>query len=93
MSTEEPAPVGSQHPRLVRPDGAAPRVLVVDDEQSLAEVLGSVLRREGWTARTAYTGLDAVRIAREFVPDAVILDVMLPDLDATPASRPAGTTT
>src|SRR6185312_9841168 len=91
MSTEEPAPVGSQHPRLVRPDGAAPRVLVVDDEQSLAEVLGSVLRREGWTARTAYTGLDAVRIAREFVPDAVILDVMLPDLDAV-EDRIAGIT-
>src|SRR5690348_15017454 len=87
MSTEEPAPVGSQHPRLVRPDGAAPRVLVVDDEQSLAEVLGSVLRREGWTARTAYTGLDAVRIAREFVPDAVILDVMLPDLDGLEVLR------
>jgi len=87
MSTEEPAPVGSQHPRLVRPDGAAPRVLVVDDEQSLAEVLGSVLRREGWTARTAYTGRDAVRIAREFVPDAVILDVMLPDLDGLEVLR------
>src|SRR4051794_11709961 len=87
MSTEEPAAGGSQHPRLVRPDGAAPRVLVVDDEQSLAEVLGSVLRREGWTARTAYTGLDAVRIAREFAPDAVILDVMLPDLDGLEVLR------
>ncbi len=58
-----------------------PRVLVVDDEQSLAEVLASVLRRDGWTARTAYTGSDAVREAREFKPDAVVLDMMLPDLD------------
>ncbi len=62
-------------------------MLVVDDEQSLAEVLGSVLRREGWTARTAYTGLDAVRVAREFVPDAVVLDVMLPDLDGLEVLR------
>ena len=38
-----------------------PRVLVVDDEESLAEVLASVLRRDGWTARTAYTGEEAVR--------------------------------
>jgi two-component system OmpR family response regulator len=87
VSTVQPAPDGSQNPQLVRSDGEPPRVLVVDDEQSLAEVLGSVLRREGWTARTAYTGLDAVRVAREFVPDAVVLDVMLPDLDGLEVLR------
>jgi two-component system OmpR family response regulator len=87
VSTVQPAPDGSQNPQLVRSDGGPPRVLVVDDEQSLAEVLGSVLRREGWTARTAYTGLDAVRVAREFVPDAVVLDVMLPDLDGLEVLR------
>jgi two-component system OmpR family response regulator len=65
----------------VSSDEERPRVLVVDDEQSLAEVLASVLRRDGWTAQTAYTGLDAVRVAREFRPDAVVLDMMLPDLD------------
>jgi two-component system OmpR family response regulator len=58
-----------------------PRVLVVDDEQSLAEVMASVLRLEGWEVRTTYRGLDAVRISREFIPDAVVLDVMLPDLN------------
>jgi two-component system OmpR family response regulator len=87
VSTLQPAPDGSQNLQLVRSDGEPPRVLVVDDEQSLAEVLGSVLRREGWTARTAYTGLDAVRVAREFVPDAVVLDVMLPDLDGLEVCR------
>jgi two-component system OmpR family response regulator len=65
----------------VSDDEERPRVLVVDDEQSLAEVLASVLRRDGWTAQTAYTGLDAVRMARDFRPDAVVLDMMLPDLD------------
>ncbi len=65
---------------LTRPDGSPPRVLVVDDEQSLAEVLGSVLRSEGWAVRTAHTGADAVRSARAFGPDAVVLDVMLPDV-------------
>jgi two-component system OmpR family response regulator len=57
------------------------RVLVVDDEPSLAELLASVLRYEGWEVRTAATGTAAVRAARQFKPDAVILDVMLPDFD------------
>jgi len=63
-----------------RPDGSRVRVLVVDDEPSLAELLASVLRYEGWEVRTADTGVSALRTARQFKPDAVILDVMLPDL-------------
>jgi two-component system OmpR family response regulator len=62
-----------------RPGGSQVRVLVVDDEPSLAELLASVLRYEGWDVRTAATGASAVRMARQFKPDAVILDVMLPD--------------
>jgi two-component system OmpR family response regulator len=70
-----------------RPDGTSIRVLVVDDEPSLAELLGSVLRYEGWDTRTAGTGTGAVSIAREFQPDAVILDVMLPDFDGLEVLR------
>jgi two-component system OmpR family response regulator len=62
-----------------QPDGARVRVLVVDDEPSLAELLAGVLRFEGWEVRTADSGGSAVRTARQFKPDAVILDVMLPD--------------
>jgi len=80
-------PASDGQPRLVRSDGGSPRVLVVDDERSLADVLGSVLRREGWSVQVAHTGLDAVRIAREFGPDAVVLDVMLPDLDGLEVLR------
>jgi two-component system, OmpR family, response regulator len=58
----------------------APRVLVVDDEQSLAEVLGSVLRLEGWSAQTAHSGAAAITAARTFHPELVVLDVMLPDM-------------
>jgi two-component system OmpR family response regulator len=57
------------------------RVLVVDDEQSLADVLASMLRFEGWDARTAVDGASAVAFGRDFNPDAVVLDVMLPDID------------
>ena len=59
----------------------AARVLVVDDEHSLADVLANMLRFEGWEARTAGDGATAIAISREFEPDAVILDVMLPDID------------
>jgi two-component system OmpR family response regulator len=65
---------------MTRPDGSPVRVLVVDDEASLAEVLASVLRFEGWEVRTAGDGAGAIRTARELRPDAVLLDVMLPDM-------------
>ena len=63
---------------IQRPDGSPVRVLVVDDEPSLAELLARVLRYEGWEIRTAADGSAAVRAAREFQPDAILLDIMLP---------------
>lgn len=66
---------------LHRVDGTPLRVLVVEDEPDLAEVLTSVLRLDGWDARYTLDGATAVRTAAEFGPDAVLLDVMLPDLD------------
>src|SRR3984885_13125301 len=70
-----------------RLDGTPIRVLVVDDEPSLAELLASVLRYEGWEIRTAADGAEAVRTAREFRPDAVVLDIMLPDFDGLEVLR------
>lgn len=67
--------------RLTRPDGTPLRVLVVDDEESIAELLSMALRYEGWEVRAAHTGMAAVRTARDFKPDAVALDIMLPDQD------------
>jgi two-component system, OmpR family, response regulator len=72
---------------MKRMDGAPVRVLVVDDEPSLAELLASVLRYEGWDIRTAADGTGAVRAAREFQPDAVVLDVMLPDFSGLEVLR------
>ncbi|MDT0344439.1 response regulator transcription factor [Streptomyces litchfieldiae] len=66
---------------LRRPDGSPVRVLVVDDEASLADLLTMALRYEGWEVRSAGDGAGAVRAAREFRPDAVVLDIMLPDFD------------
>src|SRR5438270_5165383 len=78
--TTSAAPNGSRA-QLTRPDGTPLRVLVVDDEASLCELLSMALRYEGWDVSTAQDGTTAVRTAREFRPDAVILDVMLPDMD------------
>jgi len=81
------AVAGRPAPALRRPDGSPARVLVVDDEPSLAELLMLALRYEGWEIRTAANGSDALRIAREFRPDAVVLDIMLPDLDGITVLR------
>ena len=81
------APASSKDAGLERADGTPVRVLVVDDEPSLAELLASVLRYEGWTVRTAGNGTDAVRTAREFRPDAVVLDIMLPDFNGLEVMR------
>src|SRR5215475_7311653 len=66
---------------LRRPDGEPVRVLVVDDEPTLTDLLSMALRYEGCDVRSAATGNAAVRMAKDFRPDAVVLDVMLPDVD------------
>ena len=71
-------------PRLQRLDGSPVRVLVVDDESNLTELLAMALRYEGWEVRTAGSGMAAVR---EFQPDAVALDMMLPDFDGLEVLR------
>lgn len=71
-----PAPI-----RLTRADGSPIRVLVVDDEASLTDLLQMALRYEGWDIKTASDGSSALATARDFRPDAVVLDIMLPDID------------
>jgi two-component system OmpR family response regulator len=57
-----------QAPELRRADGGPIRVLVVDDEATLADLLSMALRYEGWEVHTAAEGAAAVRAAREFRP-------------------------
>jgi two-component system, OmpR family, response regulator len=72
---------------LNRPDGSPLRVLVVDDEPNIAELLAMALRYEGWDVAQAGTGTAAVAVAKRERPDAVVLDIMLPDFDGLEVMR------
>ena len=63
------------------------RVLVVDDDQALAEMLGIVLRKEGFEVATCGDGARALPMIRQFRPDLVLLDVMLPSMDGVEVCR------
>ena len=63
------------------------RILVVDDESSISELIATSLRFVGFDVRTAATGSQALTIAEEFKPHALILDVMLPDQDGFEVCR------
>jgi two-component system OmpR family response regulator len=57
------------------------RVLLVEDEDTLAQMLTMAFEYEGWAVQTAADGPGGVRAARDFKPDVVVLDVMLPGFD------------
>jgi two-component system, OmpR family, response regulator MprA len=63
------------------------RVLVVEDDEAIADVLRRTLRQEGHEVRSAADGPDALRTADEFVPDLVILDLGLPGMDGVEVCR------
>lgn len=63
------------------------KILVVDDERSIVELVSFNLRKEGFQVLAAADGLEAVRLAREEKPDLIILDVMLPGLDGFEVCR------
>ena len=79
-ASAQPATRTRAQPELQRADGTPIRMLVVDDEKTLSDLVAMALRYEGWDVQTANDGMSAVRAARQFDPDAVVLDVMLPDM-------------
>ncbi|GAB3134393.1 response regulator transcription factor [Marisediminicola antarctica] len=72
---------------LRRADGSPVRAVVVDDEASLTDLLTMALRYEGWDVRSASGGAAAIGLIREFGPDVVVLDVMMPDVDGLSVLR------
>ncbi|MFC4902520.1 response regulator transcription factor [Kocuria oceani] len=68
-------------------DAVAGRVLVVDDEKPLAQMIATYLTRAGYDVATAHTGPEAVETARAQAPDVVVLDLGLPGLDGIEVCR------
>jgi DNA-binding response OmpR family regulator len=68
-------------------EGSGPRALVVDDAPEFRELLGSVLRRDGFRVDTAADGDAALAIARASEPDVVVLDIGLPGIDGVEVCR------
>jgi two-component system, OmpR family, response regulator len=81
MTTSNHAPAIAAQPRISRADGSPIRAVVVDDEDSLTDLLSMALRYEGWEVKLAGDGQKALSVIREFRPDVVVLDIMLPDID------------
>lgn len=65
----------------------AKRVLVVDDEKDIRDLLAYNLEKEGYKTKTVSNGKDAVLVAASFKPDLVILDIMMPEQDGVETCR------
>lgn len=64
------------------------RVLIVDDDRAIVEMLSELLQRErNYEIRVGHTGFDAGLLTREFMPDIILLDFKLPDIDGTAVCR------
>ncbi|HEX7367574.1 MAG TPA: response regulator transcription factor [Pelobium sp.] len=63
------------------------KILIVDDEPDILELIEYTLKKEGYTVFTALNGKEAVQEARKCLPDLIILDVMMPKMDGIEACR------
>jgi two-component system OmpR family response regulator len=63
------------------------RILVVDDEGSIVDAVATALRYEGFEVREASNGRDALGVVRDFDPDLIVLDWMLPDIEGIEVGR------
>ncbi|MBF0807336.1 response regulator transcription factor [Rothia nasimurium] len=68
-------------PALEHPDGSPIRALVVDDELMLEELVSVALKMIGWEVKSAGEGPAALAIARDWRPDVLVLDIMMPGFD------------
>ena len=66
---------------------AKQKILVVDDEQDILDLMAYNLKREGYQVSTASNGHEAINVAKDINPDLIILDVMMPKMDGIEACR------
>ncbi len=63
------------------------KILLVDDEPDIIEILSYNLRSEGYEIKTAYDGAEGLKVAADFMPDLIILDIMMPEMDGVEMCR------
>ena len=63
----------------------APKILVVDDEQDIVEILRYNLSLSGYNVKSAFNGKEAIKKAKLFIPDIILLDIMMPVMDGIEA--------
>lgn len=63
------------------------KILVVDDDPNICELVSLALSAKGFNVKVAQTGEDGVKDVDEFAPDVILLDMTLPDMDGTEAAR------
>jgi two-component system cell cycle response regulator DivK len=72
------------------PDAARPLVLIVDDNEKNLKLTRDVLRNDGFRTIEAASGREGIALAAEHEPDVILMDLRLPDMDGTDASRRLG---
>lgn len=63
------------------------KILVVDDERDIVDMLRYNLTKEGYDVQTAFDGKEAIEVARQFKPDLIIMDIMMPKMDGIEAGQ------
>ena len=58
-----------------------PKVLLVDDENDILDLIKYHLEKEGYIVKTAFNGIEGIEVAKKFSPDLILLDVMMPEMD------------
>ena len=79
--------MNNDHTTLTHPDGSSIRVMVVEDDPLLNELLTMAMRAERWETHSATHGHDALALARDASPDVVIMDIMIPGIDGVEVVR------
>src|SRR5436309_4171483 len=88
MQTEDPSVTTATLPAPLRTVAMArPRILIIEDERGLTDVLAYNLQREGYDILIAHDGQEGLRKAQMHLPDVILLDLMLPGLDGLEVCR------
>ena len=77
---------GSKPESGLEDESPAPRILVVDDEVLIADTIAQILNRSGFIAEVAYSGAQAIELAKRHCPELVLSDVMMPHVDGVEAA-------